>query len=210
MTIGNDIVDLLDRDSAERANQSRFDARVFAPEERERIASSPAPQSERWCLWAAKEAAYKAGRRVDRGLVFSPRRFRVSQRFDRVCHEESEFDLEVDEGANLVHAIAIRSRDKGEQRGEILSRLVRLGAGEAGDPRRASARLRDFCRAEVAGKLAIEADALRIETRERIPELRLPNGDGLALSLSHHGRWAAFACALPAPVSGDRAGEELP
>ena len=63
--IGNDVVDLGDAEVQPGATHPRFDARVFAREEREALRASGAPNRLRWILWAAKEAAYKAARKLD-------------------------------------------------------------------------------------------------------------------------------------------------
>lgn len=200
--IGNDIVDLFDEDSAPREDQQRFDARVFGAAERSRIASSADPQRERWRIWAAKEAAYKAGRRMDPALVFSPRRFRVSAEEDRVIHDDLEFELSIEERAGCVHAVARRS----ESEGPIVARVMALPAQEAADPSLVSRRVREFCCAEVADVLGTSTDDLRIDTEDRVPELRLPSGARLPVSLSHHGSWVAFALRAPfavRPAMGD-------
>ena len=59
------------------AQNPRFDARVFCERERALIASD-ATQRVRWVLWAAKEAAYKAAKKLDRATVWAPARFEVT------------------------------------------------------------------------------------------------------------------------------------
>ena len=67
--LGNDVVDLLDVDARPETFRRRFDARVFAPEERRAIAADPRPQALRWAHWGAKEAAYKLARQLDPRLA---------------------------------------------------------------------------------------------------------------------------------------------
>jgi hypothetical protein len=76
--LGNDVVDLWDPETRPGAAHPRFDVRVFDPTELAALARSRAPNQLRWVLWAAKEAAYKAAKRMDPTTLLSPRRFVVS------------------------------------------------------------------------------------------------------------------------------------
>lgn len=58
--LGNDVVDLTSPRSENKASDSRFLQRVFTPEERVAIGSSPSPDRTLWLLWAGKEAAFKS------------------------------------------------------------------------------------------------------------------------------------------------------
>ncbi len=78
--LGNDVVDLRDAESQPESFRSRFDERVFTPEERRAIARDPQPRIRRWAHWAAKEAAFKLGKQLDPDFVFAPGRLEV--RFD--------------------------------------------------------------------------------------------------------------------------------
>ena len=77
MPVGNDIVDLRDPETRPGALHPRFDARVFTPAERERIGPDEQGHRMRWLMWAAKESAYKAAKKLDPRTVFSPSRFEV-------------------------------------------------------------------------------------------------------------------------------------
>lgn len=71
VSIGNDIVDLRQRTPA---LHPRFVARVFTAREYEYIGAS---WRTLWLFWAAKEAAYKALKRIHSELIFSPISFEV-------------------------------------------------------------------------------------------------------------------------------------
>jgi hypothetical protein len=58
--VGNDVIDLLELRLHGKAQDRRFLARVLAPAELRGLEGSPEPHIELWCLWAAKESAYKA------------------------------------------------------------------------------------------------------------------------------------------------------
>ncbi len=66
LSIGNDIVDL---QSPEPALHSRYIAKVFTLKEQVLVRAGAVGL---WLTWAAKEAAYKAIKRLDAGVLFSP------------------------------------------------------------------------------------------------------------------------------------------
>ena len=72
--VGNDIVDVIDLEAEAEAEETRvrFDARICRADEREAIARSSSPSRERWCHWAAKEAAYKLFKKQLPATIFSP------------------------------------------------------------------------------------------------------------------------------------------
>src|SRR5262245_24406175 len=193
--VGDDLVDLDDPEARDGAQHPRFDARVFAAAERAVLAASPAPVRLRWVLWAAKEAAYKLARKLDPGVVFSPPGFAVSLSpakargvlRGRVCWRGGLLRVEVRELGGAVHAIA---KDGGRQ-GGLVHGVASLGPCD--DPSLAA---RDLAVRRVAERLGLDASGLRVLRRGRIPSLALPGGGALALSLSHHGRFVAFACEL--------------
>jgi phosphopantetheinyl transferase (holo-ACP synthase) len=184
--LGNDVVDLARCEHG--ARHPRFDARVFSESERALIARD-ASQRVRWLLWAAKEAAYKAAKQLDAATVWAPARFEVSLESRTggvVRHGAREFALRVEEHAGFVHALAS---------GDAFARTLHAGVealagGDASPAARAFA-----CRA-LAPRLGIAPLRLSIAKRGRIPVLCIDGRAARAeLSLSHHGRFVAFACA---------------
>jgi hypothetical protein len=202
--VGNDVVDLGDPDCRPGATHPRFDARVFADCERRALAVSGAPQRLRWMLWAAKEAAYKALRKLEPRTVFAPPRFAVrlgaagegmaekevglAARVGEVRHGGRALRVRVEVCGQRVHAIA---RSGG---GSVLragSTEVPAGMSPGDEARREALR-------HVAAHLGIDPSALRIEKEGRIPSVwRGPGRLPLDLSLSHHGRYAAWALEIP-------------
>ena len=189
--IGNDVVDLGDPETRPGAQHPRFDERVFAPEEREALARSGAPNRLRWILWAAKEAAYKVARKLDPRVAFSPRRFVV--RLDAALRGEVRYDgerfgLRVDVLPGAVHAIA--SSDA-EVPASVRSELRDLPAAEA-DPGRS---VRALAARSLASALGAEPGAVAVVSAGRLPRLEVGGRPAAAdLSLSHHGRLVAWAC----------------
>lgn len=213
--VGNDIVDLRDPDADSTRYRTRFDERVFSEAERRVIACSGSSERERWRMWAAKEASYKLARRRDPETIFSPRLFAVGPdpagRVERarVTHGENAYCVEFDETPERIHAVAVSNPDDFasllvgvEDRAEVCgSDFARAELDE-------SEAVRQFACDVISQRFELPRDELAIHKREdRVPELRLGNrlalskerareneSLGLSLSLSHHGRWLAFAC----------------
>jgi len=189
--VGNDVVDLRDRSVVSGPRHPRFDARVFAPPEHRALRESAAPNPLRWAFWAAKEAAYKVAKKLDDATIWSPIRFVV--RFERelegaVEHAGREIPVRVELDAERVHAIAV---DAIEGFARVHSRVAELPSPGA-DP---SAAVRALAREGLAPLVGARPEALEIARRGRIPVLRVGGAEaGLDLSLSHHGRFVAWAC----------------
>lgn len=195
--IGNDVVDLGDADARQGATHPRFDERVFAPDERRRIAAVGPGSPLRWMLWAAKEAAYKVAVRRDPACVFAPARFIAelgAKGLGRVRHGDCDHAVRVTRAGACVHAVA--AAPGGDLRG-VVARVQRAPRGIAWAA--ASDAVRAFAIADLARRLGVDVDALEIRSRRRIPRLlRRGGGEAAPLSLSHHGRYVAYACLLPA------------
>ena len=188
--IGNDVVDLAHRGVQPGAQHPRFDARVFAAPERALIAGD-ATQRVRWVLWAAKEAAYKLAKKLDAAAVWAPSRFAVSletRERGAVQYGARRFALRIFETDEFVHALATNGAQRA---GEESAGVAMLRGEEAGAGARAYA-----CQ-QLAARLGLLPAALSIEKRGRIPVLCVDGAPARAdLSLSHHGRFVAFACHL--------------
>lgn len=190
--IGNDVVDLRDPE-VRGTSHPRWDMRVFSAPEQEAIQASGAPNRLRWILWAAKEAAYKVARKLDRRTVFSPPRFEV--RLDvtlrgHVHHPGGTLPVVVDEAQARIHAIATDAEPDARE-------LVEQVLCWDGDEVMAGRALRARVRGELAARLELPAEDLEIDRVGRIPVVLL-QGEPLDvdLSLSHHGEFLAFACDL--------------
>jgi phosphopantetheinyl transferase (holo-ACP synthase) len=188
--VGNDVVDLCCADTLPGATHPGFDARVFAPSERAALTSSAAPNRLRWILWAAKESAFKAARQRDRSVVFSPRRFVVSlhdQGRGTVCHRQEAFSISIGLTDAAVHVVATPA---GRMAPPVLTALGQVDVDDA------SAAVRQLAYAVLTPWLGVRRDDLEIVREDRIPRLqRCGQPLPLDISLSHHGRFVAFACA---------------
>jgi phosphopantetheinyl transferase (holo-ACP synthase) len=195
MSLGNDVVDLEDPETHPDALHIRFDERVFCQAERAALEASSRPDVVRWTLWAAKESAYKATKRLDPALVFSPQKFRVELtssgrlpwgvKTGRVVHQGNICELGVRVSTTCIHAVAV---GQGFTLAQVLSRVAETEQDT-------SASVRRMAIEHVGAVLGLGRDDLRIVGR---PPLLIHKDHALdaTVSLSHHGRFAAFACAL--------------
>jgi hypothetical protein len=112
-----------------------------------------------------------------------------------VRHGECEFALSVEQCDDFVHALARGGASAGELRcGVAAARSADL-SGEA----------RAFACRSLAPRLGLSEGSLAIVKRERIPVLCAGGAlAGADLSLSHHGRFVAFACELEAAALAPR------
>ncbi len=201
--IGNDVVDLGDAESRAAGRHARFDDRVFAAVERELIAASPLGERARWVIWAAKESTYKAARKEDPRTVFAPRRFLVRFESATVRSEitlgasvrvgDRRFRVDVAVDADHVHAVAYAAADPPDPIWTAVGSHAGVAPTDA---------VRRLVVATLSRGLGLPPDDLAIRRDGRIPTLWLRGRRSLAdLSLSHHGRFVAFACGL-APRRG--------
>jgi phosphopantetheinyl transferase (holo-ACP synthase) len=200
--VGNDVVDIAV--TRRRTRHARFDARVFGDRERAAIAADADEEVRRWAHWAAKESAYKVAKRADAATVFSPVKFEVEldgvfepghdgELSGRVRHGSAVFPVTVSRRGDCVHAVAAGPGGCPTE----LRAAVGLYPDDAGadSPSRAVRRL---AIRELATLLATPARDLVVRSTERIPRLLHRDGRDVAiLSLSHHGRFVAYACRLP-------------
>lgn len=200
--IGNDVVDLAHPATRPGAQHPRFDARVFTGAERAALAQSPGAQRLRWIFWAAKESAYKAARKLDSRAIWSPARFAVQiepagpRELTALCgvvrHGAVTFSLRVESNAEQVHALAFCARTSAPDA------LRRFGVAPCAKGAPAGDAVRAVARREIAAWLGAAPETVCIGRRGRIPTLHIAGLPRQAadLSLSHHGRFVAWACEI--------------
>lgn len=198
MSVGNDVVDLADPETRLDGLHPRFVERAFTAAERERLEASRARHTLHWALWAAKESAYKAVKRLAPETVFSPREFEVelAPRFPArgrlaggcVRHRGRRLGLRLRLEGGSVHAVAWVA---GVTAGDRILWRARRADGDPGlDARRLASTV-------IASALGLDPSGLGIAGRP--PLATSAEGRAAAeVSLSHHGRFVAFACRLPA------------
>lgn len=190
--IGNDVIDLNDPESLPNRQHRRFDRMAFTPDERQLLRDMGNTQTDRWSLWAAKEAAYKLFKQLDGGVRFVPRRFGVRKHREgefEVCHEGHSAWVRVKVSTDFVHALALQEEPL--KRGKLPQVVVvRLDTVPKRPP---SSRIRKLVCRMAAEWFDCRVADLRVVTESKIP--RLVNAKGAHcgyLSLSHHGRYMAF------------------
>ena len=211
--VGNDVVDLAAPGNLGKSGDGRFCGHVFTAEERDLIAGAARPDALLWAFWAAKEAAYKAISRGDPVICSIPRQYRVvletgnaagtaARLAGKVITPRGELVLRVDLRADWVHALAAGSE-------AALDRLCQRveGLDGAGDP---SAFVRVGLLREIARFLGCAAGELSV--------VKDPDGPGAPgflfrgrllaaeVSLSHDGRFSAFAFDPATLIPADRTG----
>lgn len=190
--VGNDVVDLEDEETAPYATHPRFDARVFAPEELRLLASSEVSERLRWVLWAAKESAFKVARKLDPRATFSPRRYVV--RLDgggrasvRVGDRALSCFVACD--GEACHAVASAGHVA------VTAAVRRVATFES-----ARFAARRLAVSILTRELGASPGDVAIVKEDGIPTARLRGKRvPIDISLSHHGRFAAFAYARSAP-----------
>jgi phosphopantetheinyl transferase (holo-ACP synthase) len=211
--IGNDVVDLADTDSVVVAHHPKFDVRVFAAEERELLQRSADVERLRWSLWAAKESTFKLLRRSATALVFSPSRFVVrptGKNSATVDAAGEAVDVRFESGGDFVHAVACHETLHREgiafAVADAAAVLVRssedsTAAASGPDPATAGAAARRLALTTIARVLGERIESLSVSLDGRAPVL-LRGGRPLpgTLSLSHHGRFVAFAWSPRSPL----------
>ena len=201
MLIGNDVVDLHDPESRPGAIHNRFDARVFTFDERKALSDSASAHELRWTLWAAKESAYKVAKKLDPAVRFLPRDFvvrRITEGRAVVMHETGPFDVRLRRTDEWVGAVAtLTAANAPWTHRPITAGIERLEVPGA-DP---SQTVRELACAALALRMNLPPGQVLIAAARGIPvaswrNRRLP----VDLSLSHHGRFVAWAwgeCAIP-------------
>lgn len=185
VAVGNDVVDLRDPDSVADARHPRWDERVFTVAEQARVRRAEAEERVRWALWAAKEAAFKAARKLNPDVRFIPRDFAVKLLDDaraEVHHGLDRFHVWYEHARGWIHAAATPT--------EARPRWVVASLDEEEAP--PGVRVRQVARQALASFLEVEPAELRVAMVEGVPAvLRGEEVLPVDLSLSHHGRLVA-------------------
>jgi phosphopantetheinyl transferase (holo-ACP synthase) len=193
MYVGDDVVDLGDPETRDGARHPGFDARVFTADELRWLQAQPDTQLARWTLWAAKESALKLARKLEPDTVFSPRAFSAQHERPgllQVTHGTATVEVEVRRSGSCLHALA-------HSHGSAVTTTVVSGHLPPSVGANPSDAVRRFACEQLAAQLACEPAELLVVKTHGVPQLER-NGEPLAadLSLSHHGRFVSFACAL--------------
>jgi phosphopantetheine--protein transferase-like protein len=199
--VGNDVVDLKHQENQGKSRDDRFLDRVFTAEERDRIAGAARPEMLLWALWAAKEASFKVVSRDDPTVRSTPRKFPISldpSSMSDMCLNgraitpRGELALRIVVTDDYVHALSAATVSDLDA---VFQRVDRMDIEE--DHRGASDFVRRGLLREIARCLDCPLGELSIGKEPLGPgaPFVLRRGQPLAIdiSLSHDGRFAAFA-----------------
>ena len=227
--VGIDVVDPRDRRCVGKARDERFLARVLADTERGAVGAAPDPDATLWRLWAAKEAAFKVITKVRGAPpVFVHAAFRVDppgtlseDGFGRVEWEGFSVRIRWHEKPGRVVALAWNGPPADEPLQWSWAKAADLGPeptaplkvllGRLSERERRPVYSRDSALVRLAARAALarglDVDEARIEVicgegpKGRVPPKALLDGRAAQadVSLSHHGRWLAWAIRLSGP-----------
>ena len=119
LSIGNDIIDLNHSDTLLCKIHPRFHKRVLNHSEISHIESIEDPEEFRlllWVYWAAKEASYKALKRILPSLIFSYKRFFFHYELKKVTYNNTyTLSCFIEQTQDYIHIIACIDANKQEQ-----------------------------------------------------------------------------------------------
>ncbi len=188
VTLGNDVVDLGDPETADAHLRERFLRRILCPGELALFRHAADPKARLWSLFAAKEAAYKAAVKLRPDTLFAHRAFSVATDLRSVRHQAWRFSLLMTQTRDWVHALAFTGK---------APRFV-VGVAKDDPSRDARRLLLDSVAAELghgAARLAVARAPSPLHWNGLAPPRITLDGSALSLdvSLSHHGRFVACA-----------------
>ncbi len=178
--IGNDVVDLRE---VPKTFRKGFLEKLFREYEREAILQSNDPVAMAWSFWALKESAYKIWFRSSLSRRFNPKKFKVfPEEYGKakIYFEDKCFNGKVQLDRGKIHALAA---EKGLD--EVCFEIIEID-------RINKEELKHICCQQIKKHLPGKF--------ERTPEIRkdihgIPslNSEDVVVSLSHHGRFGAYA-----------------
>lgn len=187
--IGNDIIDLgLAKKESNWQRRGYLD-KLFTSEEQELITASNDPFQTVWLLWSMKESAWKAQQQKEKKRLYAPKKYRCSL-FNKSRGQvltDSEVYFTISEvNAHSIHTIATSAPDI---RTNFQYFEVQRSFWDS-----ISTEVRSALLMAMASEMEVPADSLELrKDKDQFPQIYL-NEELLAtaVSLSHHGDFAAF------------------
>lgn len=197
--VGNDVIDLSFADCPAYEHIEHLE-RACCVEERRTVLSAASPSTALAAMWCAKEAVFKVLRQEGVECSFVPRQFVVEIEGGSmnaggvrlaVRHSGIERIVMVTASERWVHAVA-------SSRGDRAVRWI-VAPIEASDDQDSQTARESAAARRIGARLLMESGfgGASLDFAGRIPRVRLPAGEvaDAALSLSHHGGFAAAAIA---------------
>ncbi|MDP2643995.1 MAG: 4'-phosphopantetheinyl transferase superfamily protein [Desulfobacterales bacterium] len=225
--VGNDVVDLNDEEVLNKHCDARFIRRVFDPNEQRMISRSGNSCRTLWMIWASKETAYKILSKIAWRGPFSPRLLQVGSIIclkkgffrTKVKCQERQVDVHIDCQQDRIHAAGragVRGTSVENNECFAMAAERQIPSGGIEDLKKSftddelksiqsqeSAWVRHFAKKDLTKQLKIPyAELSIIRRREDFkwgPPQVYRNNAVLAIdiSLSHHGKWIAWAWSGP-------------
>jgi phosphopantetheinyl transferase (holo-ACP synthase) len=203
--VGNDVIDLLDSENIRQGTDSRFLNRVCSETEIKWISQCESISHTALKVWAAKEAAFKVGKkRIRLDLPFSPVQWEVSRDLQTVLFDGHLFYLLMEESVDFIHAISSNTQNFESVKKSIVHlhdvEPIELTAGELESTHsEASIRVRQLAKVLLLKNGVQNPEVLRVKSTSDSrfgPPLIYSMGapTHTDISLSHDGRFVAVAC----------------
>lgn len=211
-TIGNDIVDRRDPHNRDSASNPRYVARVLSEPERRAHANAADPDLWLWAMWSAKEAFHKATSGHGDPTPFLPAQICIASMSTtvdtapfvvpagQVRRTQNNLTFAWDWDAQFVHCVVVRSGLHWHRAVVRDDALIDPATPTDAPSRRVRALVCDL-----AASLGLGApdNALSVSSRQstgRRPVLlhSAQPVEDIAISLTHDGRYAGCALAVPA------------
>lgn len=195
--IGNDIVDLIT--AAKESNWQRrgFLDKVFTNSEQDLIDAAVNPFETVWRLWSMKEAAYKAYVQQTGERFYNPKKLLTSIESDNqgeVNIAGISFIAQTEVSKAYVHTVCTQKEQKVSsytppQLATHFSRVLRVKKSTQ------SLETKQACLEAIASYYSLHVDHLQfIKDHNKVPKVHVKEKDyPLAVSISHHGSFGAFA-----------------
>lgn len=221
--MGNDIVDVNAPEAKGKSGDPRFLERVLTVPEQRAVARSFFPDRLLWAFWAAKETAYKAASKLDPNISSVPRRYEVSLEeegasgpwMNKVCGivrmPKGIVPVRVLFHPEYVHCIGgcFRFGSLDDMTWEAAFIEAVPGSKDIHPPsERESFAARQLAARALSGLWCCDPDDIRIERSNHPAATGFPvayrkgQPARLDISLSHDGRFVAFAACGLAPKKG--------
>lgn len=209
LRVGNDVVDLSASGTAGKSADSRFLQKVLTGREQDALREAGRPDTCLWSMWAAKETAYKVLRKKWPDIPAWPRQYEAFLKgvdsagacSGIVKTPREPVAVVLAFGGDYIHCVGHCAN--GPLAEQVVCGVEKMAAsppaGFRPDPRRQSAEVRRAAAARLASCLGVAPEDIGI-IRPRGPAGLEPpmvriRGEscGIDISLSHHGRFVAFA-----------------
>ncbi len=105
--IGNDIIDMKDKDTPYKVNDKRFCKRAFTSNEYDMIQKAEEPHNLLWQLWSMKESTYKAVKQCFIDTTFQPKNFIASNCLKGIYYKDIYMKTFVRSNSDYIHSTAI-------------------------------------------------------------------------------------------------------